>query len=281
MKTPEKLLMLAAIGAGAAAVSYAVSERLVLRPYHIYSEKIRTPIRILHISDLHSSSYGKNGEELIEKAKNISPDIVVLTGDIIDDRAPNTSALKFLKELSLVFPCFYVSGNHEVYTHFLPAIKEKLEGYGITVLDGKSETVSLRGGNIVICGIDDPLAFPDDRGRLWEECLGDCSDSLDNETFSILLSHRPEPVSIYGETDFDLVLSGHAHGGQVIVPFLVNGLYAPHQGLFPKYAGGIYELKNGGRMIVSRGLSKRVRPRVFNRPELVIVTLLPKEQTVE
>ncbi len=281
MKTSSKLLALAAIGAGAAAVSYAVSERLTLRSYPIYSEKISSPVKILQISDLHSSRYGNNGSELIENAQRISPDIVALTGDIIDDRAPNTSTLKFLKELASIFPCYYVSGNHECYTHFLPAIKEKLEDYGITVLDGKNKTVWVNNESISLCGIDDPLAFPDKEGRLWEECLCDLSRSLDSKTFNVLLSHRPEPVSIYQETGFDLVLSGHAHGGQVIVPFLINGLYAPHQGLFPEYAGGIYPIANGGNMIVSRGLSKRIRPRVFNRPELIVITLLPKEQTVD
>ena len=180
--------------------------------------------------------------------------------------------------MAALYPCYYVSGNHEVYTHLIDAIKEKLVSYGIRVLEGENETVNVGEETIIIGGVDDPIESLDKYGRLWEDQLTDCGKALDGEHFSILLSHRPELISYYEETPFDLVLAGHAHGGQVIVPLLINGLYAPHQGFLPKYAGGEYVMANGGKMIVSRGLSKLVRPRVFNRPELVLVTLLPSEE---
>lgn len=269
-------ILLSLAGAGTAALSYfAMNKKMCLRTYPVISEKIKAPVKILQISDLHSSHYGNEGSELIDAAKNISPDIVVMTGDILDNRAPNGACFRFLKKIAALYPCFYVSGNHEVYTHLVDAIKEKLVSYGIRVLEGETETVRIGEQNIVIGGVDDPIESPDKFGRLWEDQLTDCGRSLDGDAFSILLSHRPELIGYYEETPFDLVLTGHAHGGQVIVPHLINGLYAPHQGFFPKYAGGEYNMANGGKMIVSRGLSKYVLPRVFNRPELVLVTLLP------
>ncbi len=275
MKTSNAILLTLAAG-GAAALSYfALNEKLCLRTYPVVSEKIKKPIKVLQISDLHSSKYGTEGSELIEAITNISPDVVVMTGDILDNRVPNGACFRFLKNLASLFPCYYVCGNHEVYTHLLDAIKEKLVSYGIRVLEGETETVTVGEQTIVIGGVDDPIASPDNQGRLWEDQLTDCGKDLDGECFSILLSHRPELIGHYEETPFDLVFTGHAHGGQVIVPGMINGLYAPHQGLFPKYAGGEYIMANGGRMIVSRGLSKYLIPRVFNRPELVLVTLLP------
>ncbi len=269
-------IFLALAGCGVAALSYfALSEKMSLKTYPIYSGKIKTPVKILQISDLHSSNYGCEGSELIEAVTNIDPDIIVMTGDILDDCAPNGACFRFLKKLAALYPCYYVSGNHEVYTHLTDAIKEKLVSYGIIVLEGEVRTVDIGEQSIVIGGVDDPIALPDKSGRLWEDQLTDCGRSLDGECFSILLSHRPELISYYEETPFDLVFTGHAHGGQVIIPKLVNGLYAPHQGLLPKYAGGEYIMANGGKMIVSRGLSKLIRPRVFNRPELVLATLLP------
>ncbi len=269
-------ILLALAGAGTAALSYfAMNKKMCLKTYPVFSEKIKTPVKIIQISDLHSSKYGEECSELVEAVTNISPDIVVMTGDILDNRVPNGACFKFLKNIASLYPCYYVSGNHEVYTHLADAIKEKLASYGIRVLEGEIETVRIGEQNIAVGGVDDPIESPDRYGRLWEDQLTDCGKTLDGNYFSILLSHRPELISYYEETPFDLVLCGHAHGGQVIVPGLINGLYAPHQGFFPKYAGGEYIMANGGKMIVSRGLSKHVLPRVFNRPELVLVTLLP------
>lgn len=278
MNTENAILLALALGSTAALAYFAMSERMCLKTYPVLSEKIKAPIKVLQISDLHSSHYGSEGSELIEAATNISPDIVVMTGDILDDCAPNGACFKFLKKIASLYPCYYVTGNHEVYSHLVDAIKDKLASYGIRVLEGETETVTIGEQNIVIGGVDDPIASPDKSGRLWEDQLVECGKNLDGESFSILLSHRPELISYYEETPFDLVLAGHAHGGQVRIPGILNGLYAPHQGIFPKFAGGEYTMANGGKMIVSRGLSKLVRPRVFNRPELVLVTLLPSEE---
>ncbi len=275
MKRSNAILLALAAGGAAALAHYALNEKVLLRTYPIVSEKIKTPVKIIQISDLHSSKYGKSCVELIKAVKEASPDLVVMTGDILDNRAPNGECFRFLRKIASLYPCYYVSGNHEVYTHLADEIKAELSSYGIRVLEGETETVTVGKQTVVIGGVDDPIESPDKYGRLWEDQLTDCGRALDGGDFSILLTHRPELVSYYEETPFDLVLCGHAHGGQVRVPKLINGIYAPHQGFFPKYAGGEYAMANGGKMIVSRGLSKYVRPRIFNRPELVLVTLMP------
>ncbi|MBO5039600.1 MAG: metallophosphoesterase [Clostridia bacterium] len=275
MKRSNAILLALAAGGAAAFAHYAMNEKMLLRTYTIVSEKIKAPVKIIQISDLHSSKYGKNCVELIKAVKDVSPDVIVMTGDILDNRAPNGECFRFLRKIASLYPCYYVSGNHEVYTHLADEIKAELISYGIRVLDGETDSLKIGEQNIVIGGVSDPIDLPDKHGRLWEDQLADCGRTLDGSKFSVLLTHRPELISYYEETPFDLVLCGHAHGGQAIIPKLVNGIYAPHQGFFPKYAGGEYVMANGGKMIVSRGLSKYVRPRIFNRPELVLVTLMP------
>lgn len=275
-KTEKAWLLTAALGTAALA-AFACSEKITVRGYVLHSEKIKTPVRLLHVSDLHSAAYGKDGKLLPSLTEKLHPDAVLMTGDIVDNRISSEHALRYAHFVGSHYPTYYVSGNHEVYTCVLPAIKDKLRSCGITVLEGGKAALSVREQTLAIHGIDDPYAFPDPKGRLWEDQLADTAKAIDPATYSILLTHRPEIVDYYAESDFDLILSGHAHGGQIILPGLLNGLYAPHQGAFPKYAGGRYELKENQTMIVSRGLSRYVRPRIFNRPELVLITLLPKE----
>ena len=211
----------------------------------------------------------------MELTHAIAPDAILMTGDIADNRVPTDNAFAYTKAIGAQYPCFYVTGNHEFYTGRIEKLRETFTSHGLTLLEGESATFVTKGGILTICGIDDPYGFPDKKQRFWEEQLADCNAVVQRNRFAILLTHRPEIVDYYAETDFDLILAGHAHGGQVILPKLINGLYAPHQGLFPFYAGGRYELRQGQTMIVSRGLSTYVRPRVFNRPELVVISLVP------
>ncbi len=269
------LLAVGGVALGAL-TAVAVSERLKMVPYVIYTDKVTKPVRLLHISDLHSSAYGKKQSKLTELTEKIAPDAVLMTGDIADNRIPNANAFIYTRHVGERYPCFYVSGNHEFYTGRIDDIKAILSKHGIAVLEGGSATLSVKGETLTVCGVDDPYGFPDKKNRFWDEQLADCNAAIQDNRYAILLTHRPEIVDYYAETDFDLILAGHAHGGQAFLPHLMNGLYAPHQGFFPRYAGGRYELKPDQTMIVSRGLSRYVRPRIFNRPELVIITLLPK-----
>ena len=150
--------------------------------------------------------------------------------------------------------------------------------YNVTVLEGESHIANLNGQDLCIGGVDDPSLSRDDRqGDLtrWRKQLENCGDSRDDSIFSLLLSHRPERVADYQHCGFDLILCGHAHGGQVRSPGLVNGHFAPDQGLLPSYAGGLYQLENNAVMIVSRGLMRDSLPRIFNHPELVVINLEP------
>ncbi len=277
MKTAAIAALVAGSAAGLAGLTaIAVSEKPKIVPYVITTDKVTKPIRLLHISDLHSSIYGKGQHMLIDLTNAINPDAVLMTGDIADNRVSNEAAYGYTQAIGPRYPCFYVTGNHEFYTGHVDEIRKTFSSHGLTILAGNTASLDTEGGTITIGGVDDPFGFPDNKKRFWEEQLADCCTTIHADRFSILLTHRPEIVDYYTETAFDLILAGHAHGGQVILPKLINGLYAPHQGFFPQYAGGRFTLRPNQTMIVSRGLSKYVRPRVFNRPELVVITLLPK-----
>ncbi len=280
MKKKRAIIITAAVvvAVTATVTAIAVDERITVRKQTIYSNKVDAPIRILHLSDHHSSSYGEDQNELIKVIDKLSPDVILMTGDILDNRVNNFNAQILVESIAERYHCYYVSGNHEVSTNQLKRIKKYLREVGVTVLEGENTVADIKGQKIIIGGVDDPLAFPDEKGRLWEEQLSECNLELSDEYFSVLMTHRPERVDDYRDTDFDLILAGHAHGGQVRFPGLINGLYAPNQGFFPDYAGGTYDLGDGQKMVVSRGLSKYLRPRVFNRPELVLVTVRPPKK---
>ncbi|HHY43702.1 MAG TPA: metallophosphoesterase [Coprothermobacter sp.] len=253
-------------------------EGLVIRRYTLNSKKLTNPVRLLVLTDLHSTMYGKNQSILLAKIRELKPDLVLLVGDIVDDKRPMEGALQLLQALGSEYPCFYVTGNHEFWSGKAYEIKDSIRSFGITVLEGNCKTVEVQGQRIQICGVDDPDGFEEEsffRTEIspgWDQELEKCEAQLDAGAYSILLSHRPERVQYYAQIGFDLVVAGHAHGGQIRIPGLLNGLYAPNQGLFPKYGGGSYDL-GGSTMIVSRGLSKSILPRVFNPPEIVVVDL--------
>ena len=248
--------------------------------YTVESDKLSTPIRIVLLTDLHSCRYGENQKKLVEAVQKQNPDIVLLGGDIFDDKMPYDNAELTVRQLAEQYPCYYVTGNHEYWGYDVGTILDIVKDCGVNILAGECDTITINGQMLSICGVDDPdaevymaegepverqLERADEAAKAAEKAVGE-------EIFSVLLSHRPELFETYQKYDFDLVLSGHAHGGQWRIPGLLNGLYAPHQGLFPQYAGGRYDYKSG-TMIVSRGLARESTPvpRIFNRPELVIV----------
>ena len=280
----------AAGGCAAAAAMFfvlaACSQKLIVRRYEEKSAKVTGTVRLAVLTDLHSTFYGEQQEELIRALKEQRPDAVLLAGDIADDHVPHDGTKALLEAIGTAYPCFYVTGNHEYWSGEEEAIKEMIASYGVRVLEGESCFLDVRGELLQICGVDDPDGFGQ-RGRYepgamaeWENQLMRCRLELDEKYYSILMTHRPEPISYYTHTPedklpgFDLVAAGHAHGGQVRIPGILNGLLAPNQGWFPQYAGGRYELGDTV-MIVSRGLCRNFLPRVFNRPELVIVVLEP------
>ncbi|MBR1797398.1 MAG: metallophosphoesterase [Clostridiales bacterium] len=222
------------------------------------------------VTDLHSCYYGKDQESLVNMVKAAEPDIIFLGGDIFDDKLADDNTEVFLRRISELYPCFYVTGNHEYWSERQEQMCDFCESVGITVLRGDCETVTVNGRQIDICGVDDPTYMTDEA---WNNQLTNAWEQTREDHYRILLSHRPERVAEYENYDFDLILSGHAHAGQFRIPFFNRGVYAPNQGFGARYINGIYELRNGSSMVVSRGLARESTPlpRFFNNPELVVL----------
>ena len=231
--------------------------------------------RIAHISDLHNAEMGKDNEKLLDMLRETEPDIIAITGDIIDSSNTNIDiALQFTKAAMEIAPCYYVTGNHEARISKYDELKAGMEAAGVVVLEDEKTKISLEGGEITLIGVNDPSYQTDylfgDAEAVMQSKLQEISDA-ENE-FTILLSHRPELFEVYADNKMDLVLSGHAHGGQFRLPF-VGGLVAPNQGLFPKYDAGLYTEENTN-MIVSRGIGNSILPfRFNNRPEVILIEL--------
>ncbi|MDR0222403.1 MAG: metallophosphoesterase [Oscillospiraceae bacterium] len=227
--------------------------------------------RLVLVTDLHSEKQ-KNLIKIIEGQK---PDLILLGGDIFDSRAAFDGAREFLTGISEIAPFYYVTGNHEYWGGKIELIREEIISRGGNVLSDEYVEIEINGNKIILAGAEDPSrgGYADyDRAEVTKKAFGDLRGRGE---YKILLSHRPENADDYSEYRFDLILSGHAHGGQVRIPFLIkNGLYAPNQGVFPKYTGGLYE-RGETVQIVCRGAAKRhpFLPRVFNRPETVTVII--------
>lgn len=261
---------------------FGISDELTVKNYTVETDKLNGSIRLALVTDLHSCGYGEKMELLTDEIDRQKPDVILLGGDIFDHRIPDGNSEIFLENISGRYPVYYVTGNHEFWSGE-EAFSRKmaiLEKNNVIRLSGETAEFTVGGNTINICGVDDPCAESYTNGAVKsiDEQLEDVSKAAENGKFTVLLSHRPELMPQYAQYDFDLVLSGHNHGGQWRIPGLVNGFYAPMgQGFFPKYAGGEYE-ENGTKMIISRGLAKETTriPRIYNRPELVILDLIQK-----
>lgn len=252
---------------------------LELNTYTINSEKIPQSFsgyRIAQVSDLHNAQMGDDNEKLLAMLYESEPDIIAITGDLIDSTYTDIdTALHFAKEAVKIAPCYYVTGNHESRIQEYDELNSGLLQAGVVVLEGERIELESNGEAIALMGIDDP-AFKTDY------LLGDAQSVVKNDLvkltneddiYTVLLSHRPELFDTYVESGVDLVLSGHAHGGQFRLPF-VGGLYAPNQGCFPEYDAGLYTL-NSTNMIVSRGVGNSIFPfRFNNRPEVILIELM-------
>ena len=257
---------------------------LAIRRYSVEATGIARPVRIALVTDLHSCAYGPGQRELLEAIDAQAPDLILLGGDIFDDGLPDDNAEAFLRGIGGRYPVYYVTGNHEYWSGEDSFARKMaiLEECGIVRLSGETVVFEANGSRITICGVDDPYAWADSYGFAertegsFREQVSELASHAEGGEYTILLTHRPELLDVYSHYDFDLVLAGHAHGGQWRIPGIMNGLYAPNQGLFPAYAGGRYE-QNGTVMIVSRGLARESTrvPRWYNRPELVIIDLEP------
>lgn len=255
----------------------ALDERLILRTYTVASPKLTAEVRLAVVTDFHSSD---NADDVVAMVASCAPDAVLLVGDLFDDdtqNRPPERTLSLMRQLSALYPCYYVSGNHEAWTGEMDALYQQTEEAGVTVLRMSSGVLTVRGQRIALCGVPDPYEMVFSGAPDTEEQLRQALEDVDSADFTVLLAHRPELLAKYAQFPLDLVVSGHAHGGQVRIPGVLNGLYAPNQGWFPKLAGGAYT-QDGTTLIVSRGLAVRTRlPRIFNRPEVVLVRCVPAE----
>ncbi|MHA6261159.1 metallophosphoesterase [Sporosarcina sp. CAU 1771] len=257
---------------------YVQNNSIVTSHTVIRSEKLPANFdqyKIVHLSDLHNKSFGKGQQVLVRKVNKLQPDIIVFTGDLIDSkRSGDEASLLLMKKLTATAPVYYVPGNNEWWSGSYGSLEKKLEQLGVQVLRNSSIALEKEGDKVYIVGIDDPTYGDKDMSELEiiEEEIRSASEGLGEDDFTLLLSHRPEMLPLYAASNFDVVFSGHAHGGQVRLPF-VGGLVAPNQGLFPKYTEGKHEMDNTV-MMISRGLGNSIIPvRLFNRPEIVSVTL--------
>ena len=275
----KKILIIIIIAAVLAFLIAGLYNDLKIATYTLRSPKVARAIRIAFLSDLHSCNYGENAQTLVSAIERQQPDLILLGGDIFDDVLPDDNAEALLRQISGRYPCYYVTGNHEYWsgTEAFARKMRILEENHVTRLNNEAATVTVQGVQINICGVNDPEAAKIGERFSFNEALGSIAQVSANRNFTLLISHRPERIDDYAKYPFDLVLAGHAHGGQWRIPHLINGVYAPNQGVFPKYAGGMY-MRGDTRMIVGRGLARESTriPRFYNRPELAIIDIIPQ-----
>lgn len=251
---------------------------------------------IVHLSDLHNKWFGKNQEHLVGVVQKVKPDIVVITGDLVDEiLIKEEPALVLVRQLRDIAPIYYVSGNHEWESGHYESLRDQLIALGVHVLDNRSETIARGDRAIVIAGIDDPARYQNEiipnhglmdtirqytghkaqaMQRVIHRELDVVRRGIDERAFKILLVHRPEWLREYMDYHFNLIFAGHAHGGQWDLP-LLGPILAPGQGLFPKLVSGIHKRHNT-TMVVSRGLGNSgilAFQRLFNRPEIIVAVL--------
>ncbi|WP_419955900.1 metallophosphoesterase [Neobacillus niacini] len=250
---------------------YWQNNALVITKHVINSDKIPKGFnhyKILHLSDLHNKNFGKRQEKLVGRIKKEKPDVIVFTGDIIDRRSKDLKpAALLIDQLVELAPVYFVPGNHEWDSDLKRKLETLLMNKGVVILTNKVRIIERNGERIEMAGLDDP-----ESGLSIRSSIKRISEKMQPDLYSIVLSHRPTWFNTYTRAGFNLVFSGHAHGGQIRLP-IIGGVFAPGEGLNPKYSEGIHQ-QDHTSMVVSRGLGNSSFPlRIFNRPEIVVITL--------
>lgn len=266
------LIILALIAAAAAFLIKDSRDDLEISRYEVKSQKLPESFdgfKIVQLSDLHGAEFGEDGMGLVEKVKELEPDIIALTGDFVTDEGDLAAVEKLAARLTELCPVYFVSGNHEFGSGLAVKVRNILERAGVKYLSNEYLTISRGEDGILLGGVEDPLAYAD---MLSPDELAQKMNDAAPDAFKILLGHRNYWMTEYPELPVDLIFCGHAHGGLIRIPG-VGGLIGTDRRLFPDFDAGEY---NNGRytLIVSRGLGNSVPiPRVFNRPEIVCVEL--------
>lgn len=256
---------------GVAATKYSYSNKKIPPAFDGF--------KIVHISDLHNKRFGKDQKSLVKIIDDSKPDIIVITGDIIDCHRTNLkSAMELVRAAVKIAPVYYAAGNHECKSNLYDKLSPMLEAAGVHVLNNQSAEISRQGAVITVMGVRDiEFLKQTQKSKALNKFRAVLSDVCKQKAgFTMLLAHRPELFQEYASQNVELVFSGHAHGGQVRLP-VIGGLFAPGQGWKPKYTGGFYYI-NSSALLVSRGLGNSEFPfRVFNRPEVILLTLYTKK----
>lgn len=268
------LIIVAAVLAALLIWIFWANKALVTSVIEVRSETLPEEFegfRIAQVSDLHNTEFGEGNVKLFSLLREAGPDIIVVTGDLIDSRHTDVdAAVRFIEGACEIAPVYYVTGNHESRLDF-DSIAPRLSEAGAVLLRSEAAYIERDGERIMLAGIDDP-AFVRTGGDALERAGQELAQLPEPEELTVLLAHRPDLIATYAWYGPALVLSGHAHGGQVRLP-LIGALYAPGQGFFPDYTAGLYEVGDT-QMIVSRGLGNSLIPLRFNnRPELVLAVL--------
>ena len=222
--------------------------------------------KIVQLSDIHGKSYGEDSADLLQKVADAVPDIIVITGDLADDKTDMSFAYPLLSGLMDIAPTYYITGNHEYDSADLDGLLEVIYSCGVTFLDNDYVMLERGGDKIALIGISDPngradMPTPEEVFEHVRDIEGDC--------FTVVLNHRNTRLQRFSDLGADLVLSGHAHGGIVRLPF-TDGLIGPARELLPTYTDGIYSMGNTV-MFVSRGLAGHLR--FLNNPQIPVITL--------
>ena len=266
------LIILALIAAAAAFLIKDSRDDLEISRYEVKSQKLPESFdgfKIVQLSDLHGAEFGEDGMGLVEKVKELEPDIIALTGDFVTDEGDLAAVEKLAARLVKLCQVYFISGNHEFGSGLAVKVRNILERAGVKYLSNEYLTINRGEDGILLGGVEDPLAYAD---MLSPDELAQKMNDAAPDAFKILLGHRNYWMTEYPELPVDLIFCGHAHGGLIRIPG-VGGLIGTDRRLFPDFDAGQF---NNGRytLIVSRGLGNSVPiPRIFNRPEIVCVEL--------
>lgn len=261
---------------------YYENNKLDITKYELNSKDIVNPVKMVQLSDLHS----KPAKNVLNTVKELTPDIIFITGDYINDHEKNKEKmLSYGKELVKTAPVFYITGNHERRLENFDELMSKLKGIGFTVLLDETDDIIINGNKINILGLDENQAGFDDYKARKNGTFKYKDESLlfkelsEKSGYKVVLSHYPENFMAvsendYSQYDFDIQLSGHAHGGQFILP-LIGPVFSPGQGIRPKYAKGSFGERP--KLIISRGIGNAEFPfRLFNHPEINVIDIKSK-----
>lgn len=243
--------------------------KLEVRHINIRDKRIKNNIKIAVLADFHGDK-----KDIVSKIGDV--DFAVIPGDTFDEDVDEKNSYDFIKEVASKYKTYITIGNHDLRTKkFDERINKIKEINNVKLLDGNIINTNIKNTHIILMGLTDP----ENNLNSFYKQLNDLKD-FKSDIYTILISHRPEKVNDYQMIDTDLIITGHAHGGQVRIPYILeNGLYSPHQGFFPKYTNGLYQINKKQKMIVSRGLvgNNTFVPRFYNRPEIIILNIEKEE----